>query len=130
MRDHFPKSLQHLGRVEFDLVINMSGETLPDSLDVSGPGMGRRDPVRMKFSAHCAVRDEIERLVMSLILELRREQAKAGLATGHGRVDSLTPLGRVLPHVAPRLQVNRGGLLCGNTPSLRCWQSCRSSPRG
>ena len=33
----------------------------------------------MKFDAHCAVRDEIERLVMSLILELRREQAKPDL---------------------------------------------------
>ena len=38
------------------------------------------DPVRMKYSAHCEVRDQIERLVMNLILELRREQAKSGLA--------------------------------------------------
>src|SRR5260370_703541 len=29
LRDHFPKSLRHLGRAEFDLVFNMSGTYLP-----------------------------------------------------------------------------------------------------
>src|SRR5262249_5599675 len=31
LRDHFPKSIRHLGRVEFDMVINMSGSILPEN---------------------------------------------------------------------------------------------------
>jgi arsenate reductase (thioredoxin) len=79
LRDHFPKSLQQLGRAEFDFVINMSGEKLPDTLKWPVREWPVDDPIRMKFDAHCAVRDVIERLVMSLILELRREQAKPDL---------------------------------------------------
>jgi len=29
LRDHFPKALRHLGRAEFDLVVNMTGLFLP-----------------------------------------------------------------------------------------------------
>ncbi len=32
IRDHFPKSLRHLGRADFDIVINMSGFFLPESV--------------------------------------------------------------------------------------------------
>ena len=40
LRDHFPKSLQQLGRVDFDLIINMSGEKLPETLSArSGVGL-------------------------------------------------------------------------------------------
>jgi len=81
MRAHFPKSLEHLSRAEFDLVINMSGETLPENLKCPAREWPVQDPVRMKYLAHCAVRDEIERLVMGLILELRREQAKPELGS-------------------------------------------------
>ena len=30
LRDHFPKDLRHLRRLQFDLVVNMSGLPLPD----------------------------------------------------------------------------------------------------
>jgi len=75
LRDHFPKSIRHLGRAQFDIVINMSGFDLPDSVGTSIRSWDIPDPVYLKFDEHCEVRDAIERLVMTLILELRREQA-------------------------------------------------------
>ena len=74
LRDHFPKSLRHLGRAQFDLVINMSGYDLPDNVGMSVRTWDVPDPVFLKFSEHCEVRDAIEKLVMMLVLELRREQ--------------------------------------------------------
>ncbi|MGA3020180.1 MAG: hypothetical protein ABSF62_23925, partial [Bryobacteraceae bacterium] len=32
LRDQFPKSLRHLGRAEFDLVVNLSGSSVPEDL--------------------------------------------------------------------------------------------------
>jgi len=79
VHDHFPKSIRHLGRVDFDLVVNLSGEPLPETLKCPVREWNVEDPIRMKYSAHCVVRDHIERLVMNLILELRREEAKPPL---------------------------------------------------
>jgi arsenate reductase len=79
LRDHFPKSIRHLGRVEFDLVVDMSGETLPPTIRCPIREWRVKDPVSLKYADHCAVRDDIERLVMELILELRREQPQAGV---------------------------------------------------
>ena len=71
----FPKRLDDLSRKDYDLIVNMSGVELP-----GGFGTIRtwkvRDPIGTKYDAHCAVRDEIERLVMDLILEMRREAAQ------------------------------------------------------
>jgi protein-tyrosine-phosphatase len=72
LRDHFPKSIRHLGRIEFDLVINMSGVAIPDTFRCEVRDWEVPDPVYMSYDDHCVVRDEIERLVMNLILELRR----------------------------------------------------------
>ena len=71
LRDHFPKSLKHLARIPFDLIVNMSGRALPE------PAAPVRDweiedPIGREFPVYCEVRDQIERLVMELILELRR----------------------------------------------------------
>ena len=74
LRDHFPKGLRNLARAEFDIVINMSGFDLPDSTGAEIRFWDVPDPVFMKYDQHCEVRDAIERLVMTLILELRREQ--------------------------------------------------------
>jgi arsenate reductase len=79
LRDHFPKSIRHLGRVEFDLVINMSGEPLPSTIQCPVREWDVEDPVRLKYEDHCDVRDHIERLVMDLILELRRDQSTTEL---------------------------------------------------
>jgi arsenate reductase len=76
LRDQFPKSIRHLGRSQFDVVINMSGYDLPDSVGASVRSWAVPDPVTMKYGEHCEVRDAIERLVMTLILEFRRDQGK------------------------------------------------------
>jgi arsenate reductase len=87
LRDHFPKAIRHLGRVEFDLVINMSGEPLPEAIRCEVRGWEVADPVYLSYEQHCVVRDEIERLIMGLILELRKDQARPQLRPfGSGRV--------------------------------------------
>jgi arsenate reductase (thioredoxin) len=73
--DHFPKSLEQLSKAHFDLIVNMSGVELPESLGAIRTWKVR-DPIGTRYDAHCAVRDEIERLVMDLILERRRESAQ------------------------------------------------------
>jgi arsenate reductase len=86
LRDHFPKSIRHLGRVEFHLVVNMSGEQLPNTITCPILEWEVDDPVRLKYEEHCAVRDDIERRVMDLILDLRREQSQPELrpsGSGH-----------------------------------------------
>ena len=79
LRDHFPKHVRHLERVKFDLVINMSGYPLPESIDCEIRGWDIEDPVCMDYEEHCSIRDQIERKVMELILELRRVQRAADL---------------------------------------------------
>jgi arsenate reductase len=74
IRDHFPKALRHLGRARFDLVINMSGFDVPDSLGEEIRSWDVPDPVFLDYDEHCEVRDAIERLVATLIAELRRDQ--------------------------------------------------------
>jgi arsenate reductase len=74
--DHFPKRLEQLARARFDLIVNMSGVELPESLGTIRTWKVR-DPIGTPYDAHCAVRDEIEKLVMDLILEMRRESAQA-----------------------------------------------------
>jgi arsenate reductase (thioredoxin) len=71
LRDHFPKAIRHLGRSQFDLVINMSGMELPPIGTAKVREWDVPDPVFMKYPAHCEVRDTIERMVMELVLELR-----------------------------------------------------------
>ena len=76
LRDQFPKSLRHMSRAQFDLVINMSGMPLPEDLkstrvvDWDVP-----DPVLLPYDEHCEIRDLIERRVMQLILALRRDNS-------------------------------------------------------
>ena len=78
--DHFPKSLQQLANVPFDLIVNMSGVELPADLKAPVRTWKVRDPIGTKYDVHCGVRDEIEKLVMDLILELRRAEKKSATA--------------------------------------------------
>ncbi len=73
LRDHFPKHIRQLGRAHFDLVVNMSGVDLEGSRRVRH-SMGL-SPTRFAppIERHCEIRDEIERLVMNLVLDLRRK---------------------------------------------------------
>lgn len=67
-----PKSVVDLDGAKFDLILNMSGFPLSPI----GGGAVREwevpDPIAMDYKGHCAVRDQVERLVMDLIRELRR----------------------------------------------------------
>lgn len=86
LKDHFPKAIRHLGRIEFDLIINMSGQKLPPT-KAEARDWKVADPVGMEYEDHCDVRDEIERRVMELILELRREQTALEMRDfGSGRL--------------------------------------------
>jgi arsenate reductase len=76
LRDHFPKGLKHLNRVPFDLIINMSGVRLPDS-GVPVREWEIQDPIGSEYKLHCEIRDQIERRVMDLILELRKQKGPA-----------------------------------------------------
>jgi len=90
IRDHFPKTIRHLGRATFDLVINMSGTPIPESQTGSAEvrAWDVDDPISLPYEEHCEVRDRIERLVMTLILELRREFSMPKLhGFGSGKVD-------------------------------------------
>ncbi len=84
LRDHFPKTIRNLGRAQFDIIINMSGsEILPEQI----PGAkivewDVVDPISLGYDDHCKVRDEIERLVMALVLELRQEPRLRGNGSG------------------------------------------------
>ena len=85
LRDHFPKGIRHLGRAQFDLVINMSGFGLPDDVGTEVRTWDIPDPVCMAYDEHCEVRDGIERLVMNLILEFRDQQRKQMRPYGSAR---------------------------------------------
>jgi len=74
LHEHFPKSLRQMSRAQFDLIINMSGMELPGASKTRVVEWDVPDPVLLDYDEHCEVRDQIERQVMQLILELRREQ--------------------------------------------------------
>jgi arsenate reductase len=73
LRDHFPKAIRYLERAQFDLVVNMSGHSLPDDVGGRVISWDVPDPVALDYAEHCAIRDDIERRVIDLITELRRE---------------------------------------------------------
>lgn len=85
LRDHFPKGVRHLGRAQFDLVVNMSGsEIMPEQM--AGATVVEwevPDPVFMKYDDHCKIRDHIESLVMKLVLDLRRTTGTADKQAAH-----------------------------------------------
>jgi protein-tyrosine-phosphatase len=70
---HFPKGLDLLVNQSFDLVVNMSGATLPpifgavEMLQWLVP-----DPIGGNEGYYRQVRDQIENLVMQLVLQLRQ----------------------------------------------------------
>jgi protein-tyrosine-phosphatase len=86
LKDHFPKAVRHLGRAQFDLVVNMSGSFLSDPPGSQVVDWDIDDPVFMDWDEHCQIRDEIERRVMALILDLRRTPQTKFKGQGSGRV--------------------------------------------
>lgn len=68
-----PKDLSSVAIANFDLLINMSGVKLPSRIPLPVREWKVEDPIGRSEEVYCAVRDQIEDLVMRLILELRRE---------------------------------------------------------
>ena len=60
LKDHFPKSIRHLGRAQFDIVVDMSGLAIPEDICREIRGWDVEDPVYMDFEDHCAIRDKID----------------------------------------------------------------------
>uniref|UniRef100_Q02CB6 Protein tyrosine phosphatase n=1 Tax=Solibacter usitatus (strain Ellin6076) TaxID=234267 RepID=Q02CB6_SOLUE len=87
IRDHFPKSVKHLGRADFDIVVNMSGFFLPQNIASRVVDWEVPDPVFMDYKEHCEVRDDIEQRVMKFVLELRRAPRTQFRGQGSGRVE-------------------------------------------
>jgi arsenate reductase len=87
IREQFPKALRHIGKAEFDLVVNMSGVYLPAEFGTKILDWEVMDPVFLPYKEHCEVREEIERQVMKLILELRRAPTMKFRGQGSGRVE-------------------------------------------
>jgi arsenate reductase len=59
----------------FDLIVNMSGLDLPDGVHAATVDWQVPDPIGKSENVYARVRDQIETLVMSLILDLRRQSA-------------------------------------------------------
>jgi len=74
LRGQYSKPIISLDESAFDLVVNMSGCALGEVKPSRLREWEVRDPYGAKDGVHREVRDVIERLVMGLILELRRER--------------------------------------------------------
>lgn len=68
---HYPKSLEMLSNVTFDLIVNLSGRKLPPVITTPVVEWKVEDPIGRNETVYRAVRDEIERRVVRLVLELR-----------------------------------------------------------
>jgi arsenate reductase len=69
--DQFPKGIEILAREQFDVIVNMSGQTLPLVPMFRVREWPVPDPIGEPESVYKAVAEQIEGLVMRLILELR-----------------------------------------------------------
>ena len=72
LAQQFPKAVSYLDVKSYDLVVNMTGLSIPTLPPTSTRVWSVTDPVGQKIDNIRVVRDEVERLVMGLILELRR----------------------------------------------------------
>ena len=82
----FPKGLDMASPAEADLIVNMSGHSLPRKLDALVETWPIRDPIGESEEVYCEVRDQIEQRVMRLILKVRARKAPA--AAEAPRVDT------------------------------------------
>jgi len=89
LRDHFPKSLRHLGRAQFDIAVNLSGEPLPASVAPRVLEWDVDDPIGRSYEEHCEIRDLVERLVVKLVTELRRDRSEPPLRGQGSRFQQL-----------------------------------------
>jgi arsenate reductase (thioredoxin) len=74
--DQFPKDLDQVGVAQFDLIVNMSGNKLPERIPVEVREWSVEDPIGQSEEVYVRVRDQLENQVMRLILDLRRDARK------------------------------------------------------
>jgi arsenate reductase len=74
--EQFPKSAMNLDAQSYDLVVNMTGLSIPSLVPASTRKWDVPDPVGQPDSVLREVRDEIESLVMRLVLELRQPRER------------------------------------------------------
>jgi protein-tyrosine-phosphatase len=70
---HFPKRYDPYASAQLDVIINMSGFDLPQPTSAPVHTWMVRDPFGQSEQIYRESRDQIERLVMQFILQLRRE---------------------------------------------------------
>jgi len=73
LSNHFPKPYDPFLSATYDLIVNMSGYDLPEPVDAPVRNWLVRDPISQSPTVYRGSRDNIERQVMQLILQLRRE---------------------------------------------------------
>jgi len=69
----YPKRYDPYATAKLDLIINMSGYDLPEPVEAPVRNWVVRDPIGQSETVYRECRDAIERQVMQLILQLRRE---------------------------------------------------------
>ena len=76
MSTHYSKALRTDQANKFDLIVNMSGYDLPDGIRVPVLEWDVAAPIGESAALYAKVRDQIEKLVVQLVLELRRNATK------------------------------------------------------
>ena len=71
-----PKGIEVFPKVQWDVVVNISGQPLPHLQAQRIVEWKIPDPMGQRQTVHEKVRDEIENLVMRLILELRSQSRR------------------------------------------------------
>ena len=72
-----PKGIEVFPKVQWDVVVNISGQPLPQIQAAKLIEWKIQDPIGQRQIVHERVRDEIENLVMRLILDLRNAAKRA-----------------------------------------------------
>ena len=68
----YPKDLGRIDLENIDILINISGRPLPANIPIEVREWRVDDPIGKEEADYVTARDQIERLVMGLILDLRR----------------------------------------------------------
>lgn len=71
IRDHFTKTIQEFDLDRFDLIVNMSGQSVMPGVRGRIVSWDVADPIMQPRDTYLAVREKIESLVMQLVLSMR-----------------------------------------------------------
>ena len=77
LEDHFPKGLDEVRLPDYELILNMSGCDFPPIVTAPVRTWDVRDPIGQSEKVYRRVRDEIERLVLDLLDEVRTSRASS-----------------------------------------------------